>query len=122
MVQTGDDIQERLTNLGVNILQLCDSLPRSLSNHHIGQQLRRSGTSPAANYAEARAAESRRDFAHKLGIVFKELRESSVWLAMIAKKFPPSSIAVERLQNETTELSKIVAVSLRTLRKNQEPG
>jgi four helix bundle protein len=116
----GDDIQERLTNLGVHILQLCDSIPHSLSNQHIAQQLRRSGTSPAANYAEARAAESRRDFAHKLGIVFKELRESSVWLDMIAKKHPPSRGVIDPLQRETTELSKIMAVSLRTLRKNLE--
>ena len=40
----------------------------------------RSGLSAAANYAEARAAESRADFIHKLRIVLKELNESKSWL------------------------------------------
>jgi four helix bundle protein len=37
-------------------------------------------TAAAANYAEARGAESRSDFIHKLRIVLKELNETSVWL------------------------------------------
>ena len=43
----------------------------------------RSGLSAAANYAEARAAESRADFIHKLRIVLKELNESKSWLEQI---------------------------------------
>jgi four helix bundle protein len=116
----GDDIQERLTNLGVGLLVLCDSLPRTPTDRHLADQLRRSGTSPAANYAEARAAESRRDFIHKLGVVFKELKESSVWLAMIAKQHPSMAAKALPLQEETTQLCKIIAVSIRTLRGN--PG
>jgi len=45
----------------------------------------RSGTSPAPNYGEARGAESKRDFIHKLGIVLKELNESKVWLLIIVR-------------------------------------
>jgi four helix bundle protein len=37
----------------------------------------------AANYAEARAAESRADFVHKLRIVLKELNETKSWLQQI---------------------------------------
>ena len=115
----GDDIQDRLTELGVHLLQLCDSLPRTLSNRHLAEQLRRSGTSPAANYAEARAAESRKDFIHKLGIVFKELKETGVWLAMIARQHPLFAKRIESLQAEATELCMIISVSIRTLRRNQ---
>jgi four helix bundle protein len=43
----------------------------------------RSGTSPAPNYAEARSAESKRDFVHKLKICLKELNETEVWLQIV---------------------------------------
>jgi four helix bundle protein len=47
--------------------------------------LLKSGTSPGANYEEARGSESSADFIHKLGIVLKELRESLYWLKVIKK-------------------------------------
>src|ERR1051325_1215556 len=42
-------------------------------------------TSPAPNYEEACAAESRPDFSHKLSICLKELRESRCWIRLIIK-------------------------------------
>jgi len=42
----------------------------------VAGQLLRSGTSALPNHAEAQAAESRKDFVHKLKICHKELRES----------------------------------------------
>jgi four helix bundle protein len=114
----GDDIQLRLTNLGVCMLRLCDNLPQSGSGRHIADQLRRCGTSPAANYAEARAGESRRDFVHKLGIVYKELKETHVWLTMLAKQYPNLGETIIPMLDEATQLCKIIAVSLRTVRFN----
>jgi len=46
----------------------------------------RSGTSPALNFGEAMAAESRNDFIHKLKIILKELRETFVCLKIIKRK------------------------------------
>lgn len=45
----------------------------------------RSGTAAAPNYAEARGPESRADFVHKLGIVQKELNETTVWLRIVSR-------------------------------------
>ena len=70
----GDDIQERLINLAVIIMRICDQLPDTSAGRHIANQLLRSGTAPAAHYAEARGAESTRDFIHKLKICSKELK------------------------------------------------
>ncbi len=61
----GDDIQEQLVNFAVRIVRLSDNLPKSRSGNHIVGQLLRSGTAPAAHYAEARSAESPKDFQHK---------------------------------------------------------
>lgn len=76
----GDDIEERLINFAVRIVNLCSQLPRTVAGRHIAGQLLRSGTSPAANYAEARNAESLNDFVHKLKLVAKELQESRIGL------------------------------------------
>ena len=56
----GDDIEERLIGFGVRVIRLCSRLPDTFVAQHIGKQLVRSGTAPAAHYAEARGAEVRR--------------------------------------------------------------
>ena len=79
----GADIEERLLDFAVRVGRAIDALPDTRLARHIAGQLVRSGTSPAPNYAEGSAAESKRDFLHKLGIVLKELRESSVWIRLL---------------------------------------
>ena len=77
----GDDIAARLVALAVTVVEIVDALPDTLAGRHVAGQLLRSGTSPSANYEEARGAESRRDFLHKLGIALKELQETRYWVA-----------------------------------------
>src|SRR5438132_1360078 len=64
---------ERLINFAARVGKVVDALPDTRMGRHIGGQLVRSGTSPAPNYEEACAAESRADFIHKLSISLKEL-------------------------------------------------
>ena len=72
----GDDIAERLIDFAVRIIRLGAALPKNQVGKHIAGQVIRSGTSVGANYEEARGAESRADFIHKVTIALKELRES----------------------------------------------
>jgi hypothetical protein len=58
---------------------VADTLDQTRLARHISSQFVRSAASPAANYEEACAAESVRDFVHKLSVVLKELRESRIW-------------------------------------------
>jgi hypothetical protein len=58
----GDDIQERLIDCAVEVMELRDALPKTFAGRHIGEQLFRAGTAGAANYAEARGSESKNDF------------------------------------------------------------
>lgn len=81
----GDDISERLVGFSVRVIRLITSLPKNFVGKHVSNQLLRSGTSPGANYEEARGAESSADFIHKLRIVLKELRETLYWLKVIKK-------------------------------------
>ena len=53
-------------------------MPATRAANHLAGQLLRSGTSPALNYGEVQAGESRRDFIHKIKIGLKELGESHI--------------------------------------------
>ena len=80
----------------------------------------RSGTAAAANYGEARGAESRADFTHKLKVVFKELNETTVWLEIVAESSLLSPDKIVAIVAENRELCRIVGASLRTLRNSVE--
>jgi four helix bundle protein len=88
-------------------------LPDSRAGNHVAGQRLRSGTSPLPNHGEAQAAESRKDFVHKLSICLKELRESLRWLRLIQRVPLVKSALVELLVEETEELIRIFAASLR---------
>jgi four helix bundle protein len=78
----------------------------------------RCGTSGAPNYEEACAAESRKDFVHKLRVVLKELRERRCWLRFIvrAELLPAAKLA--SILEEANELCNIVGKSVLTARTN----
>lgn len=114
------DLEARLITFAVRIIRATESLPRTPAGSHIRNQLLRSGTSPAPNYGEAQSAESRTDFAHKLKVVLKELRETRVWLLMIqqAGLIHPVT-ALDALCRESNELIAIFVASLKTTSKRQ---
>ena len=118
----GADIEERLLEFAVRVGKAVDALPGTRLGQHIAGQLVRSGTSPAPNYAEACAAESKKDFIHKLAIALKELRESNVWIRMIVKSELIPEQRIEQLQDECDQLCKIIAKSLVTAKTNQSRG
>ncbi|MEZ4919853.1 MAG: four helix bundle protein [Saprospiraceae bacterium] len=80
-------------------------------NMHLASQIIRSATSPALNYGEAQAAESRDDFIHKMKICQKELRETHVALKLIAKRNWFSEIKLASLISENNELISIFIAS-----------
>jgi len=77
------DLEERLINFAVMIIEITDSMPKTRAGNHLSGQLIRFGTSPALNYGEAQSAESKKDFIHKIKVVLKELRETFVCLKII---------------------------------------
>ena len=87
---------------------------------HIGGQLVRSGTSPAPNYEEACAAESRADFVHKLSISLKELRESRCWIRLIIKTEMLPEHRMGELFDECNQLCNIIGQSIVTAKKRRD--
>lgn len=110
----GYDLQERLIAYAVRVVKLVGTLPKTEAGRHIAGQLLRSGTSPAANYAESQSAESRPDFVHKLKIALKELRESGVWLQIIIRsELLASPDRLTPLLEETDALCAILQKALK---------
>jgi four helix bundle protein len=109
-----DAFQERLVLFAVKIINMVTHLPKTTAGRHVGGQVLRSGTSPAPNYAEARGAESRADFVHKLRIGVKELNETGIWLLIILKARMAPEALVAGLLKENGELGRILSASIRT--------
>ena len=111
------DLEGRLIDFAVRIIDLGRSLPKTRVGNHIAGQLVRCGTSPAPNYGEAQGAESRSDFIHKMKVCLKELRETRVWLIMIVRAGlikPPSKL--DSLIDENNQLISIFVKSIQTAR------
>lgn len=111
------DLEERLLDYAAAIIRLVERLPTTRAGNHLTGQLLRSGTSPLPNHGEAQAAESADDFIHKMSICFKELKESRRWLRLIKRVPLLKPGDVDPLLEETEELIKIFAASIRTAKK-----
>ena len=77
------EFKKRIYNWILKLIRLMDRLPRDNSSKIIGAQLIRSGTSIGANYIEAQAASSRKDFVNFLHHSLKSANESKFWIALL---------------------------------------
>ena len=112
------DLEDRLIAFAVRIIRLAETLPKTRTGNHVGGQIVRSATSPAPNYGEAQSAESRSDFVHKMKVCLKELRETKVWLLMIAKaNLVKSALELDSLIDENDQLISIFVTSIKTARQ-----
>jgi four helix bundle protein len=115
------DLDERMINFAVSIIQLAEKLPKTDTGKYFSNQLMRSASSAALNYAEAQSGESRRDFIHKLMIALKELRETNSGLRILDKSnLLKTNQSKEDLLKENNELISIFMQSVRTARNNMK--
>jgi len=68
------DLEERLLEYSVRIIKIVEQLPNTRVGNHVAGQLLKSGTSPYPNHGEAQAAESQKDFIHKLRCSMLDVR------------------------------------------------
>jgi len=101
------DLEERTALFGENIIDFVKTLPINPINSELIRQIIKSGTSIGANYMEADAAESKKDFRHKIAICKKEAKETKHWLRMIAKANQERKDKCKELWSETQELTLI---------------
>ena len=110
------DLSERFLEFADRVCSVVEALPDTRIERRISDQLLRSGTSPLGNYEEACAAESRRDFVHKMRICLKEVRESRAWLRLTARRNLLPETRLEDLIDEAGQLARIIGQSIATAR------
>src|SRR6476646_5407774 len=114
----GENIATRLLLFAAGVVRLCRRLPDETASKHIARQLVRAATGGGANYEEARGAESRADFIHKLGIANKELREALYWLRLTDAAALVADSDLATLIREANELVAILTASIRTAKQH----
>ncbi len=109
------DQEDRLLEFATGIIRLVEQMPNTRSANHVSGQILRSGTSPLFNHGEAQAAESPKDFLHKLRVCLKELRETNRALRLIMNAdLAEDKEKATNLLNESDELIRIFVASTRT--------
>jgi four helix bundle protein len=112
------DLEERPIDFAVAISLIIENLPNNRIGNYIAGQLVRSGCSPALNYGEAQAAESRNNFIHKMKIILKELRESMISLKLIERRSLYDVQHIMQAKNECNQLIAIFMKSIETAKRN----
>lgn len=112
------DLGERSFRFSREVIALCSRVPKSRVNDPVVSQLVRSGTSIGANYAEADAANSKKDFINKIAISKKEVNETKYWIRVLAEMLPAEKGLLRKMFREVQELNLIFSAIIRKAKEN----
>ena len=101
------DLEERTAEFGVNVIKFCQDIKQDAIRKPLISQLIRSSTSVGANYMEANAASSKKDFKNKIYICKKEAQETKHWLRMFVACEPQRKEEISKLWKEAQEFTLI---------------
>ncbi len=113
------DLEERTASFGESVINFCRGLKQDAISKPVISQLVRSATSIGANYMEANAASSKKDFRNKIFICKKESQETKHWLRMIANCALENKEPARKLWQECQELTLIFGKIVSSLNKKQ---
>lgn len=117
--ERSEQLEERLIAFTVRVVKMAENLPDTYGGQHFSRQIIRSGSAPALLYAEARGAESTKDFIHKLSIGLKELRETHVNLKIIDQLAYHAPGQLDPMITENNELISIFVATIRTTKQKK---
>ncbi len=105
-----NDLNERLFSFAIKCLKFIKTLPDSTEYKVIKYQIAKSSTSSGANYEESQAGSSKADFANKVRISLREMRESNYWLRIISgiRENEANNQELNGLIKESHELKNIL--------------
>ncbi|PWT92353.1 MAG: four helix bundle protein [Acidobacteria bacterium] len=119
MEDSKKDFKKRIYQYVLRLVRFLAKLPKDNVLNEIQRQLIKSGTSVGANYFEALAGSSRKDFQNYFSHALKSANESKFWLAVLRDSgLLPESMNSEcsALLGETKELANILASSILTMK------
>ena len=119
-VEKQHELEIRLKNFALNVLELINFLPKNQGNKVYGMQIIRSSSSIGANYAEATCAHTKLDFLHGINISRKEARESVYWLELLQSSNPSYNNLISPILDEGQQIFKIFMSSVKTAKNNNK--
>jgi len=105
--RVGAELEERTLAFAVRLVAFVSPLSNSVAGRKVGGQLLAAGTSIGANYREANRAESKADFAHKVGLSLKESAETEYWVLVCERSQLGDPAEAIALRNESEEFVRI---------------
>jgi four helix bundle protein len=112
-----DVIKIKSFSFAIRIVNLYKTLI-SRNEYVISKQVLRSGTSIGANIREAKNAESKADFIHKMAISQKEADETLYWLELLQATNYISNEEFASLNNNGVEVLKLIKSIIITSKNN----
>ncbi len=112
-------IREKSLAFAVRIINLTRYLKGRNVEQVIITQLLKSGTSIAANVAEACSAISKAEFSSKLSISYKEANETMCWLKILVETHSITQKQFDSMASDCTEIQKILYSILKKTRMDQ---
>lgn len=112
-----DVIKTKSFSFAIRIVNLYKTLV-SRNEYVMSKQILRSGTSIGANIREAKNAESKPDFIHKLGVSQKEADETLYWLELLEATNYISNEEFISLNNDGVEVLKLIKSIIITSKNN----
>lgn len=109
-------LQQRTKKFAIEVIEMCNQLPKGKASDVISYQIIKSATSQAANYRAACRARSKAEFFAKMSIVVEESDETDFWLEMLKDAKLIDEVTFQKLHNESEELLRIFS----SARKNSK--
>ena len=119
MEQNKNQLREESIEFAIAVSDICDNI-KGCSVYV--NQLLRSSSSVGANIHEAKYAQSRSDFVHKLEIALKESSETDYWLELIYRKNKFDEETYKTLKNNCGIIRRKLIASITTVKKNESKG
>ena len=106
-------VYEKSFSFAIEVLKIAKRL-RSQGEYEVASQILRSGTSIGANIAEAKYAQSSKDFISKMSIARKEANETLYWLHLLIRADVLPKDIVQPLADDVLGIIKILTSIIKT--------
>ena len=110
-------IADKSYAFALRIVKLYKHIVSTHKERAMSIQVLRSGTSVGANVEEAIGGYSRKEFASKMSIAYKEARETKYWIRLLRDSDYIESVPAQSLLDDCEELLKLLGSIIRTTRK-----
>ncbi len=110
-------LKEYSFKFAIEIIKLYKNLVTSKKEFVLSKQLLKSGTSIGAMVREAKNAESKNDFIHKLAIAQKECDETMYWLELLQESDYIELKEFTKIHDSASSLLKMIRSSILTIKQ-----